>query len=291
MKRGKGKIKEFIQSNRWLKCVPNTLTVCNSLCGFTAILIATYAYKESPTFTWVHHEYEALAVGACVILFAMVFDACDGAAARIFNAVSMHGVQMDSLADMVTFGVAPAVLSAIMAHTTTPAYTESMASYQYLFTWLCSGLYMACAALRLATYNVHAIQEKKSGDKFSGLPSPAAASAVCSLLLFYAYARSNEMSWWAELAVHIMPYYAAGLGLLMVSKFQYVHAFKKLQAIRKNPRQIAIAVIVLILLALWPVWTTLAVVNLYLLSAPLWWLLEKLNIIKNVNLNTKGKQA
>lgn len=242
--------------------------------------MALYSYRAEPTFTWGGHRYEALALGACVILFAMVFDALDGAAARIFNAVSMHGIQMDSLADMTTFGVAPAVLSAIIAHNFLPAYIEELQPYQYIGIWLFCALYLSCAALRLATYNVHAIQEKKSGDKFSGLPTPAAASAICALVLFFSYAKGNGDETSAKIIVHIMPFYAAALGLLMVSKFQYVHAFKKFQAVRKNPRQLVMLGIVFILICIYPAWTLLAVVNLYLISAPLYWIGEKAGIIK-----------
>ena len=92
----------------------------------------------------------------------MVFDALDGFAARIFNAASMHGIQMDSLADMTTFGVAPAVLCAVLTHSLKgTALTEQLSVYL-----LCS-VYLGGAALRLATYNVHAMEEHKSSNYFS----------------------------------------------------------------------------------------------------------------------------
>lgn len=297
----KKKIKIFIQSNRWLKCVPNFLTVCNALCGFSAILIALYYYQQKVPFG--NHNYEAIAIGACVILFAMVFDALDGAAARIFNAASMHGIQMDSLADMTTFGTAPAVLTAIMVHNYLPQYMENIQLYQYIGIWFFCGLYLACAALRLATYNVHAFQQKKSGDKFSGLPTPAAAAAICSLIIFYAWCKesiipveclydqgpeviekaklsNHHYEMWAKTAVHIIPFYAAGLGLLMVSSFQYTHAFKKIQQIRKNPKQIACVILIGVLICIWPVWTLMGIVNLYLLSAPASWFIGKLGLFR-----------
>ena len=106
----KQRFRNLLKTNRWLKYVPNSLTLCNSLCGFLAILITLRAYERGmdrlDVFFW----------SAVIICCAMIFDSLDGLAARIFNAASMHGLQMDSLADMVTFGVAPATLVAVMTH-------------------------------------------------------------------------------------------------------------------------------------------------------------------------------
>ena len=104
----KRNFKSILERNRWLKAVPNALTLCNSLCGFGAILYTLLVYDTAMA-TEMGVE-EIFAVSAWLILFAMFFDAFDGLAARVLNATSMHGIQMDSLADMVTFGVAPATL-------------------------------------------------------------------------------------------------------------------------------------------------------------------------------------
>ena len=169
----KKRFKTLIERNRWFKSVPNALTLCNSVCGFGAILYTLRAYSSSRGVT------DVFAISACIILFAMVFDALDGFAARIFNAASMKGIQMDSLADMVTFGVAPATLVAIMAH-----HLKQMSNSQYLIVCGLAAVYLGGAALRLATYNVHAMLEKKSSDKFTGLPTPGAAAAICSIVIF-----------------------------------------------------------------------------------------------------------
>ena len=206
----KRNFKKLLEDNKWLKKVPNTLTICNSLCGFMAILYTLQVY-ESPKL-----PEAVLATSAWIILFAMIFDALDGFAARIFNAASLHGLQMDSLADMVTFGVAPVVVVAVMAHS-----LREMSPYQYFVVCALCSLYIGCAALRLATYNVHAILEKKNGDKFSGLPSPGAAAGICSLVILYG-TKEDEI----RQIVSILPFYAATLGLLMVSNVQYGHAAK-----------------------------------------------------------------
>jgi hypothetical protein len=98
--------------NRFLRSVPNALTLCNSICGFVAILYTLKAYEIEQTGQTMNVFY----VSAIMIFSAMIFDAMDGFAARLLNAASVHGIQMDSLSDMVTFGVAPAVLVAVMTH-------------------------------------------------------------------------------------------------------------------------------------------------------------------------------
>ena len=216
------KIRKTMKENRLFKAIPNTLTLCNSLCGFWAILHCLGTYEQE------HITPAIFAMSAWVIMFAMVFDALDGFAARLFDASSMQGIQMDSLADMVTFGVAPATVVAILTHKLRGTLPMSQEFFIYL---LCS-VYLGGAALRLATYNVHAIFEKKSDDKFSGLPSPGAAAAICSIVLF---AES------ANIPLHYLavwlPVYAAVLGLLMVSPFPYMHFGKWLVSLRRKPAQ------------------------------------------------------
>src|SRR5690606_20434438 len=113
-----------------------------------------------------------LEVSAWLICFAMIFDMLDGWAARILNARSLHGMQMDSLADMVTFGVAPAVIVAVMAH------TQELDVLPYMWVWVLSSIYLGCAALRLALYNVKALNKTDDDGKseeFHGLPTKGAA--------------------------------------------------------------------------------------------------------------------
>jgi CDP-diacylglycerol--serine O-phosphatidyltransferase len=249
----KKKFKNLLENNRWLKKVPNFLTICNSLCGFAAILYTLHVY-DSPKM-----PEKVLAVSAWIILFAMLFDALDGFAARIFNAASMHGLQMDSLSDMVTFGVAPAIIVAVMAHS-----MRELKSYQYFTVWVFCGIYLGCAALRLATYNVHAILEKKSGDKFSGLPTPGAASAVCSLVILNATSKEE-----IKQIVTILPIYAAVLGGLMVSNVQYIHAGRWFLSIRRNKKRLFVLFITLGLMYYFnPILIIAIVVNGYILSGP-----------------------
>lgn len=264
----KRNFRSLLERNRWLKAVPNALTLCNSLCGFGAILYTLLVYDTAMSTE--RGIEEILAVSAWMILFAMVFDALDGFAARILNAASMHGLQMDSLSDMVTFGVAPATLVAVMAHS-----MHEFRPNQFIVIWALCAIYLGCAALRLATYNVHAIVEKKSSDKFSGLPSPGAAAAICSLVILYS-SKQGEI----KQIVSILPVYAAFLGFLMVSKIPYLHFGKWIFSVRKSRKRLLILGLMLCALALSPAWTAAVLINGYVIWGPLGALLAKLGIIK-----------
>ncbi len=224
---------------RWLKMIPNALTLCNSLCGFAAILYTLRVY-ECPVGK---NEISILAGSAVMILCAMIFDSLDGFAARLLDASSLHGVQMDSLSDMVTFGVAPATLVAVMTHRFWQA--GRLENWETLIIFVLCSVYLGGAALRLATYNVHAMLEKKSDETFTGLPSPGAAAAVCVLVIsanVYGLDNLWKYAFW-------LPVYAAFLGILMISPIKYQHGGKWLFSAGKHPgRIIAIAVLIALLL-------------------------------------------
>ena len=221
---------------RWLQFVPNSLTLCNSLCGYAAILVTLQAYKHVDD---QHAMATIFAWSAGLILFAMVFDMFDGFTARLLHASSLHGIQMDSLADMTTFGVAPATLVAVMAHN----MRHIERAGEFIPICMLCGIYLGCAALRLATYNVHAMYEKKSSDVFTGLPSPGAAAALCTIILFAATEKgSNTLREYFR----YLPTYAMALGFLMVSQVPYPH-FGKFLASAPHHRKRALFVVFLLL--------------------------------------------
>ena len=256
--------------NKLLKYVPNTLTLCNSLCGFTAILWCLGAYGDNTV-----RRFDYLAIAAVIILLAMIFDALDGFAARLFNATSMHGMQMDSLADMVTFGVAPSVLVAVLAHR-----LKDINHLQVLLIWFGCAMYLGCAALRLATYNVHALQEKKSGDTFYGLPSPGAAAAVCIAVICLVKDHSSDMAQLAIKLTYTMPFYAGMLGLLMTSKIKYIHVGRSLANLKRSKMRIFFVLILLGLIVFKPIITLLIVINLYICSGPIMVLFNSSKVLK-----------
>lgn len=248
-------------SARLRACVPNALTLCNSLCGFAAIIYTLRAYEYS--YNNSGDPMGVFVISAIMIFSAMIFDACDGFAARMLKATSMAGIQMDSLADMVTFGVAPATIVAIMTHS---MRDWELKWVQELGVYLLCSVYLGCAALRLAIYNVQAIQPEKRKSRrgwFSGLPSPGAAAAIC-VLVFYAYHTSYDLY---RLAF-ILPIYAGVLGLLMVSNVPYLHVGEWLVSMIHNRRKIGFFVLLLVLVAIFRINGLVFIVTAYILSGP-----------------------
>ncbi|MDD4818367.1 MAG: CDP-alcohol phosphatidyltransferase family protein [Victivallaceae bacterium] len=253
------KFAELIQRQRWLKMVPNTLTLCNSICGFVAIVYMLQVYDETTS-----RMLAVFATSSWIVVCAMIFDVLDGFAARIFHAASLHGMQMDSLSDMVTFGVAPATICAIMTHV-----LRNTNGVPNVVTYLLCAIYLGCAALRLATYNVHALSDQKGSDRFSGLPSPGAAAGVCSMAMLLNWFSVNYGDGFAfhRLAVYI-PWYAAALGLLMVSPISYPHAGKWFFTVHRSKRRLLLVVLALSAVIVFHTPALFVMVNLYIFIGP-----------------------
>lgn len=245
---------------RFLKYIPNTLTLCNSLCGFAAILYMIQSYKVQPT-----EAISVFYVASWVIFFAMIFDVFDGLAARLLNAASLHGIQMDSLSDMVTFGVTPAIMTALFAEC---CFDWSPNLYWHIGIYLLCCVYLGGAALRLATYNVHAtLKTKSSSDRFSGLPSPGAAAALCVTVLFL----KNRYGADAQMLKNIgryLPFFAAFLGLMMTSKVPYIHAGKWLMSIRRNRKKMPLVFVAIAILVCFRMDGLAFLTGAYILSGP-----------------------
>lgn len=186
--------------------VPSLFTLCNALCGFTAILLTI-----GPRPVGVVVPVLAL----WLVFGAMLFDVLDGLAAQVLDARSLHGMHLDSLADAVSFGVAPAVLIHAVGMAAVEAHSLPALSVRLL-----SGIYLGCALWRLAVYNTRAVLgvDKESKAVFVGLPSPAAAAMVCCMAFFHARLLPGETVHFAMFVV-----YSLIASLLMVSSVPYPH--------------------------------------------------------------------
>ena len=269
----------MLKYQAYYKKVPTLITIGNSLCGFFAILYTLTAYERVlgsySTFEGINiDDVEVLNVfsfSSGLILLAMVFDACDGWLARKLHAVSEHGKQMDSLCDMVTFGVAPAVIVAVHSHIQgfIKSPLANFASYPWLWTACC--IYIGCAALRLAWYNVGKEPSGKnhfSSDKyFRGLPTPAAAAAICSIFfakhLYYNQFDVDTINW---VLGFFLPFYMALIGLLMNSSIPYLHIGKWFVSQEKIFFKLALLSAGLIYVI--GDFTPIVLVNIYILSGP-----------------------
>lgn len=166
--------------------VPSLLTTANIFCGFYSVLeslkgfqkvalSATTNYNSSNAQAAIHHfDIAAMCIG-----FSVLFDFLDGRIARMANATSEFGVELDSLADVLSFGIAPAVLAY--------AWGYSPIIELQKVGWAVSFMFLVCGALRLARFNVLArkpVQDKSMKKYFVGMPIPAGASLIAAIIHF-----------------------------------------------------------------------------------------------------------
>jgi len=221
------------RKERVFAVVPTLLTLGNAVCGFGSI---TFATKVGPGVAEGNH----LLVAALLLLAAMVFDMLDGHAARWAKMTSHFGAQLDSLCDAISFGVAPAFLML--------KFPQVHSLYHPRLLWVVALLYVLCAVMRLARFNVET-GEEDSHQTFSGLPSPAAAGTIASLVIAVpgleqladvsASPASQTIGGWLMGAIALgMPLVTLGLACLMVSRIRYPHVFNQLFRGRRNFRHL-----------------------------------------------------
>ena len=197
--------------------LPNLLTTTNMFFGFMAII---YAIRGEYLF------------GSYAIVAAAVFDLLDGRVARMTDTTSQFGAEYDSLCDLISFRMAPALIM----------YLWALQPFGRV-GWLASFVFVACGALRLARFNVQAADEK---THFQGLPIPMAAGIVASSVLCFSDLGIDAGRNWLLLFMTFL------LGLTMVSQFRY-KSFKDLNFKKKQPfTYLVIGVLVMILVATRP---------------------------------------
>jgi CDP-diacylglycerol---serine O-phosphatidyltransferase len=211
-----------MRSNRTFAILPTMFTLGNLVCGFFAIVIASRVpTPDSPEgFT------QTLAIdpshcmlSAWLIFLAMVFDALDGYVARLAKSSSEFGAELDSLCDMVSFGVAPAYLLVKMCPQFSFLHKEA--------AWVIAASYAVCASLRLARFNTEA-NDEDDHMSFRGLPSPAAAASVAGFaIMFYTLRKEeNPLAFAPQIFIvlqRVLPFFALLAAMLMVSRIPYPH--------------------------------------------------------------------
>ena len=258
--------------------LPTMLTLGNVLCGFAAVFFASRVPGEAELpFNW-----SPLSFAAGLIFLGMIFDALDGRVARLTNSTSELGEQLDSMADMVTFGVAPAFIAVQLVGAGVP-YISGDADHLFGRATLVIGcVYVACAALRLARYTVEARAKRHAADPniFSGLPSPGAGGAIAALALlhqhiFFGEHQSEAPPWVVEAAAYGMVAVLGLTALAMVSKLPYTHVMNRYIRDRAKVGTVAAYAIVGLLLMIYPQWSLAAGFTAYALSAPARWVWGK----------------
>jgi CDP-diacylglycerol--serine O-phosphatidyltransferase len=219
--------------------LPNLFTTGSLFAGFYGIVATT------------NGDFNSAAIW---ILVSSIFDGLDGKVARLTGTSTKFGVEYDSLADLVAFGVAPGILM----------YSWALKPFGRL-GWLAAFLFVVCGALRLARFNVqvNTIESKR----FVGLPIPAAASMVSATVLLF-----HRFGWgsYKKLAILILIY---SLAFLMVSSFRY-YSFKDPELIKRQPFAfLVLAILLLIIIAAEPVMMLFAVFIAYIASGPIGFLM------------------
>jgi CDP-diacylglycerol--serine O-phosphatidyltransferase len=243
--------------------LPTLLTLGNAVCGFAAIVFASKIDGLTPP----EHVWYYLMVSASLIFGAMVFDALDGYVARLAKTASEFGGQLDSLCDAISFGAAPAFLLMRLGHQDWTGNKLVLKIYAIVAT-----LYMVCAILRLARFNVENTPDPSSHKRFKGLPSPAAAGCIASLAILRADPfdgwtyLSNDAAWafvrfWAPLGGLVA-------ALLMVSRWSYPHLTKQLLRGRRPFRHLVQVLLVFFAIALAPELTLFLLFWGYALNGP-----------------------
>lgn len=234
MKRKKRSKKERLR--RGIYILPNIFTSLNIFCGFYAIISS------------IDGRFCAAAIS---IIIAVVFDALDGKIARATNTTSKFGVEYDSLADLISFGLAPGVMMYLWA-------LKPMGR----IGWLAAFLFMVCGALRLARFNTHLCTI--SSEYFVGLPIPAAAGmAATTFLVCHRFGIAGN----AHPGLLLIMLYI--LAFLMVSSIKYSSFKEKPELFRRMNFNILVAVIlILIFIAAQPSMALFLLGLVYVISGP-----------------------
>lgn len=223
------------------RSIPNALTLLNLLLGCIALVYLFYDHIAIEVFTQagysetgffdgramdVELRYGKMHIAALLVIAAALLDFLDGFAARLFNAESAIGKQLDSLADMVTFGLVPGVM---MYYLLGVSFFGSGMAFDLRIALFVPGFFVTlCAAYRLARFNTDS-----SGPGFTGLPVPAAAMIISALPLIL-YLNEEPLTEWLTNS-WILYGLTAAIGFLMISKLPLMNLkFKKGDAVNRH---------------------------------------------------------
>ncbi len=231
----KGRVAGQRRLRRGIYLLPTLFTTGNLVCGFTAIVMS---FRGD------------IGRAGIFIIFAGVLDLLDGRIARMTGTTSEFGSEFDSLADIVSFGIAPAML----------AYAWVLEPFGRV-GWLVAFLFVICAAMRLARYNIQA----HTGERrhFVGLSSPVAAGSLAAVAFAFPTKPAVDSSMALPLLLLV-----ATLALLMVSRFRY-RSFKDLGLLdRRSYIYVLPVAVTMVGVLIWPRWVLLGLAGTYILSAP-----------------------
>lgn len=259
---------------------PALLTLGNMSCGFAAVYFCmlgifdaaanvdpglrttlnnVYMEKFLPTF---------VSVGGFLVFIGMFFDMVDGRVARMTTGTTNFGGQLDSLADMVSFGVAPAILMITLVTKHARLVDDVIVTTKE--AWMAGAIYVSCCALRLARYNVEHAESDQAHTNFFGMPSPGAAALVASLVILHEYMVEIVGLAGVRLTLlNMLPVIAFLAGILMVSRVRYAHVANRYLRGRRPFGYVVVILIVLGCFIRLPAPTLAVLAIFYAVSGPI----------------------
>lgn len=259
---------------RSVAVLPTMFTLGNLLCGFASVFFASRyqpnaAHEMQSTMT---AAVTPLTYAALMIFIGMILDGLDGRIARMTRSTSELGEQLDSMADMVTFGVAPAFLAVQLIGVQTPFVGDvKLDGYFDRIALVVAAIYVACAGLRLARFNI----ETKSGEEsdhlnFSGLPSPGAAGTVAGIAWLHQHFLAGQPAehWSVKTAGFVMIPLTLLVAIAMFSRMKYPHVLNRYVRRRAKFEYVAWSVVIILLLVVHPQASIAGAFTIYALSAP-----------------------
>ncbi len=233
------------QRLKYIAILPSLITILNGVCGFTAIVFAGKgALAATNDFSYHMLKLTYFAMSGYMILLAMIADMLDGRLARMHQSTSSFGGQLDSLCDIISFGVAPAFLMLKVLESKLAEFAglnPAIETFLQRFIWLAAAGYISCAAIRLARFNVENEEDESAHMSFVGLPTPAAAGVIVSLVILH-----QDTLPGLNVIIYALPFLALGVAVLMVSRIRYPHI---LNQYLKGKKPFAYLIWVLLLLA------------------------------------------
>ena len=269
--------KAYIRSVYFL---PSLATLGNAVCGFGAIYVCHLNVHDAGTDPWTRGFAEHRFLVACyLLLLAMLFDALDGRLARWARHTTDFGGQLDSMADMLSFGAAPAMIALALFKYEVPGAPLFVGR----LVWAMGAIYVSCAAIRLARFNVSNEHGEQAHMSFLGLPSPGAAAAVIGAVLIHQELREtytamaggtlqNLLAGLAHAVVYALPALTLAAGLLMVSAFRFPHLVNKYLRGRRSVTRLVGTLLFLMLLVTAHRYTIGIAAIGYAIGMPLWYL-------------------
>ena len=225
-RRQRRRIRDRARIQSSLTIVPSLFTVGNIFCGYYAAISTLRG----------NYDNAAVAIGVGIVL-----DALDGRIARLTKTSSDFGVQLDSIADVLTFGIAPAMLAFSWGLNAIAGIEANIAKHVTQLGWLATFAFVVCGALRLARFNIQTKKPPETGSKryFIGLPIPAGAAMIASVVHFFKdpiLLVGSALLWYLLILL---------VAFLMISRVRY-HSFKEFDVKKPRPRRALFATAMLL---------------------------------------------